>query len=231
MTSSSGPQTASQPAKTPALTEALDKTPPHGMKGILPPAEALSPQTIFGVASVLLLAALTGALIMWVLAWWRLRARRKAREGLPLYNPSLWAELRAVISQIVIPGANDLNEPSQEEWNQFTSDVSLCLRRGLEIRTGYPLAESTTEEIMGMLVNGSIRLVVVSDHELRSTLQRLDEIRFGGRTLGRIEAAEILDSLKRWCDKLEVDDQQKTPSSHGFAPQVDEKGGLRVFNS
>lgn len=221
-----------------AQTEVLDKTPPHGTKGALPPSEGLSAQVIFSIAGTILLIAFIVTALMMIVSWWRERARRKSVAGEIFYNPNVWAELRKTIDRIVVPSgqisdssSGSSTEVSQEQWNQFSSEVSLCLRRGLEIRTGLPLAESTTEEIMSMLTRGRFHLVVLSDHELRVTLVRLDRIRFGGVPMKHDEAAEILRSLKSWCEKLEADDKMRVPGSHENAVSVDSKGGLRVFNS
>lgn len=227
-------------AATTSKTEVLDQTPPHGMKGPLPPSPGVSPQTIFAIAGVVMLTALVVSLVMSLIIKWR-QTTLKASKAVDLgCNPSLWAELRKAIAGIVIPsqsstesGSDDETAALDKEWNQFSSEVSLCLRRGLELRTGAPLAESTTEEILSMLAKGRLRLVVVSDRELRDTLEQLDRIRFGGMRVSRAEAAGILESLKRWCDKLEEDDRQRIPSSNEDANRltVDEKGGLRVFDT
>jgi len=168
---------------------------------------------------------------LFFMRWRKERQRMKAQAGLIAVDPTAWVRLRDSIAKIAVPEefleGSVSNPVLTKEWNQFSSDVSLCLRRGLEIRSGLPLAESTTEEILSLLATKRLKLVVLSDYELRLTLQRLDAIRFGGARIRKIDAAEILDAMKHWCDRLE----NETIDSQATSTVVDQKGELRVFDT
>ena len=219
------------PDKPAEQTEALDKTPPHGMKGPLVATNGLTPGPFLAGAIVLFVAALVTAGILFFMRWRKERQRMKAQTGLIAVDPTAWVRLRDSIAKIGVPDefpeGSASNPILTKEWNQFSSDVSLCLRRGLEIRSGLPLAESTTEEILSLLATKRLKLVVLTDYELRLTLQRLDAIRFGGARISKTDAAEILDALKHWCDRLE----NETIDSQAIATVVDQKGELRVFDT
>lgn len=212
-------------------TEALDKTPPHGMKGPLAGTNGLTPGPFLAGAVVLLAAALVTAGVLFFMRWRKERQRMKDQIGLIPIDPTAWARLRDSIAKIAVPDefpeGSVSNPILTKEWNQFSSEVSLCLRRGLEIRSGLPLAESTTEEIMALLATKRLKLMVLSDVELRLTLQRLDAIRFGGARISKTDAAEILDDLRHWCERLETE----TVDSQAAANVVNQKGELRVFDT
>jgi len=182
-------------------------------------------------AVVLLAAALVTAGVLFFMRWRKERQRMKDQLGLIPIDLTAWARLRDSIAKIAVPDefpeGSVSNPVLTKEWNQFSSEVSLCLRRGLEIRSGLPLAESTTEEIMALLATKRLNLVVLSDIELRLTLQRLDAIRFGGARINKTDAAEILDALRHWCERLEVE----TTASQPNASDVNQKGELRVFDT
>jgi hypothetical protein len=235
-------------------TEALDKTPPHGMKGAVGPSNALSPKPFLVGASAVLLVAMFAALVMFVIDWQRRRRLRKAAVSLLLVDPTAWARLRESISQIRVPEIDSVDfaaggtghsyslatgEPSDAAgishlsegdrlWNHFSSEVSLCLRRGLELRTGLPLAESTTEEVVALLSKRQLQLEFLSDTELREILKRLDRIRFGGFKITKSEGENILKDLVGWCDRLE--NVSSVGSSSSSNTVTNDKGELRVFD-
>jgi hypothetical protein len=80
---------------------------------------------------------------------------------------------------------------------------------------------------MALLATKRLKLMVLSDVELRLTLQRLDAIRFGGARISKTDAAEILDALKHWSERLETD----TAESQRTSPLINQKGELRVFDT
>ena len=212
-------------------TEVIDKTPPHGMKGPLVATNGMTPGPFLAGAVVLLAAALVTAGVLFFMRWRKERQRMKDQIGLIPIDPTAWTRLRDSIAKIAVPDefpeGSVSNPILTKEWNQFSSEVSLCLRRGLEIRSGLPLAESTTEEILALLATKRLKLMVLSDIELRLTLQRLDAIRFGGERISNTNAAEILDALRHWCERLE----KETTESQPAASIVNQKGELRVFDA
>jgi hypothetical protein len=141
---------------------------------------------------------------------------------------SPWESLRLAIHAIEVPARGHSDDV---RWSQFSSDVSLCLRRGVEIRTGKPVAERTTQEIERMLASGDLRLSVISEQEFKTLLLQLDAVRFGGQRISDEQALGLLESLRRAIETLEKDHQYSVsiPSSHKLP--LDSKGGVRVFDS
>ena len=201
------------------------------MKGPLVATNGMTPGPFLAGAVVLLAAALVTAGVLFFMRWRKERQRMKDQVGLIPIDPTAWARLRDSIAKIAVPDefpeGSVSNPILTKEWNQFSSEVSLCLRRGLEIRSGLPLAESTTEEILALLATKRLKLTVLSDIELRLTLQRLDAIRFGGARISKTNADERLDALRHWCERLET----ATTESQPAASIVNQKGELRVFDA
>ncbi len=204
-------------AKADAKTTELQKTPPHGMKGALGPSDTITPKPFLVGACVILLVALFAAMVMFLMDWQRRRRMKMGNESSKVLDPTAWARLRASISLIRVPGLDLGNSEENLEWNHFSSEVSLCLRRALELRIGLPLAESTTEEILALLSKRQVQLEVLTEQELQQILGRMDRVRFGGHRINCDEGAKILSDLVDWCHRLE----QGVPS---------EKGELRVFD-
>jgi hypothetical protein len=237
---------ASPLPKADEKTSELQKTPPHGMKGALAPVSGMTPQPFLIGACIILLAALLAAIIMFVIDWQRRRRMRNAAGSLLVADPTAWARLRDAIRLIKVPGfdsqianvdgfsGHESTEPSAGgvEWNHFTSEVSLCLRRALEIRTGMPLAESTTEEILALLSKRQAHLEVLTGAELQKILGRLDRVRFGGDSISQEEGSKFLKDLVDWCDRLEssVPRQEVEEKPIVVVAPTNEKGGLHVFD-
>lgn len=183
-------------------TSELQKTPPHGMKGALGPSDGITPTPFLVGACVVLLVALLAAIIMFLIDWQRRRRMRKAAAGALIVDPTAWARLRSSIGRIKVPGLDPAYMPfaggdefalqTHEglQWNHFSSEVSLCLRRAIELRTGMPLAESTTEEILALLAKREHRLEVLTEEELQKILGRLDRVRFGGYRISQEEGSK-----------------------------------------
>lgn len=226
-------------AKADAKTTELQKTPPHGMKGALGPSDTITPKPFLVGACVVLLVALFAAMVMFLIDWQRRRRMKRGNETSKVLDPTAWARLRASISLIRVPElepADSMNQTEESlEWNHFSSEVSLCLRRALEIRTGWPLAESTTEEILALLSKRQVQLEVLTELELQQILGRMDRVRFGGHRISCDEGSKILSDLVDWCHRLEqgvpsvtnVAIDQKKPAIPG---PIIEKGELRVFD-
>lgn len=222
-----------QPSQSP-MTETLEKTPPHGMKGQIQSEMLLQPTHVLWASLAVVAIVLVVLLVFGFLFWRRRQKLVIANPPLWINEPSAWAKLRKVIEAISVPTESDLEQSSKSHqyWSEFSSEVSLCLRRGLEIRTGLPFAERTNEEIFRSLASGELKLAVMSDYELRQILTRLDQVRFGGAALNREEANDILKSLKNWCQRLEQEGvfEQSIPSSLQNEKHLDSKaGGANVF--
>ena len=236
-------------------TSELQKTPPHGMKGALGPSDGITPKPFLVGACVVLLVALLAAIIMFLVDWQRRRRMRMATSGALSIDPTAWARLRSSISGIKVPGLDPAHLPvaggdelamethESLEWNHFSSEVSLCLRRAIELRTGMPLAESTTEEILALLAKRGHQLEVLTKEELQQILGRLDRVRFGGQKISQEEGSKILKNLVGWCDRLEhatqagvqagveVTRPDQKATSLGNSPTIKKGNGeLRVFD-
>jgi hypothetical protein len=225
----SGQQSLSPSTPATNLTETLKETPPHGMKGRLEPASFISADAILVMAGVVLFVAAMISAFVFIWAKYKSRLKSKALLGNFADVPGLWAELRRSVAMIKVP--SDAPSTGQKEWNQFTSDVSLHLRRAIELRTHIPVAESTTEEILRMLSSGALKPRVISEHDLKSTLSRLDAVRFGGVSMTPEEAESVLATLHQWLQRLEADQNAEVAVSVANTPVIDEKGGVRVFDT
>ncbi len=212
----------------PSTTEALTGVPPHGIKGAMPKV-FISSETIILTATVILLVALltAGSVSLW------LRYRRRKTSPALVSDVQdadrLWIELKNAVNGMRTPSASELS--TSTIVNQFTSDVSLLARRGVEIRTGSPIAERTTQEIEMMLKSGALRLPVVSEQEFRTILETLDSVRFAGQPITSQEAEFMLESLKTWIDALAADQMRADGQAHLTSLPVDDKGGIRVFDT
>lgn len=223
------------------ITETLDKVPPHGMKQEMTPEPALSAGLVLFIAGAILATALlvTAGLSVW--SWWR---RRKQKSAISPWgsDPSAWERLLEAVEGIKVPevigDSKELTATSRQEWNHFTSEVSLCLRRALEIKTGKPFVERTTDEIKQWARQGLDLRGVMDDREFLVFLDSLDRVRFGGDVLSEIEARAMLQSLRAWIARLEHGaDLRNTETGEELkvaAPvklETDAKGGLRVFDT
>ena len=190
-------------AQTAEKKYTTDQRPPHGMKGDIERGEFLTPMTILSLAGLLLLAAILFFAVVQILDW---RHRRRALRSNSLAwtaSPSDWARLRAVVDAIELPKESSEESVRAKLWNEFTSSVSICLRRGFELRTGLPLAESTTQEIKILLSRPGIHLDAMPRGEFEELLRRLDEIRFGSAIGTADEAESIMKTLRTCIDRLE----------------------------
>ena len=190
-------------AQTAEKKYTTDHQPPHGMKGDLERGGFLTPITILSLAGLLLLAAIMFFAVVQFLDW---RHRRRVLRSNSLAwtaSPSDWARLRAVVDAIELPKESSEESVRAKVWNEFTSCVSICLRRGFELRTGLPLAESTTQEIKILLSKPGIHLDAMPRAEFEELLRRLDEIRFGSAIGTADEAESMIRTLRTCIDRLE----------------------------
>lgn len=195
------------------LNSDLHVGPPHGLKDSIRSHEMIEPLTITLLAvGVLCLAMLTAGIIHLL----HLRRREKSNiVGLD-DNPvtSKWTLLKSSIGLIQLPiDTGNANEIILS-WRFFASEISLNLRRVVELKTGLPLAERTNQEIFYLLKTNRLDLMEFTGHELMQVLNRLDEIRFAGATGDATEAQALLDRLKRLVSNFE----QKYPElehAHG----------------
>lgn len=193
---------ATDPSLISGATEALSSSPPHAAKGFLDAMPLFSPKFLIVIAMLVLMAAATSVFIMYLIK----KRREKSTLGRAPYtaNPQAWEVLKTQISQIRLPADNYESEESRRKaWTDFSSAVSLCVRRAFEIRDGLPLAEQTTQEILVFLsaVRGEDLLTTYSG--LESLLRRLDEITFAGAMGGISESEAILEDLNRIISRLE----------------------------
>jgi hypothetical protein len=212
-----------------AVTGSLKETPPHGMKGRLEPESMISADAVLVAAGMVLLVAASVSALVFAWTKYKSRAKSKTLMGDFANVPGLWAELHRSIGTIQVP--RDDQARDQKSWNQFTSDMSLHLRRGVELRTQVPVAERTTEEILHLLAVGSLKIPVISEQEIKSTLRRLDAVRFGGEVMTSSDAESLLTSLRVWLERLEADQKSEIVQIVTAPPSIDEKGGVRVFDN
>lgn len=209
-------------------TEAIKGAPPHGFKGVIAEESFLSASVILMVAGTILAAAILAAVIAALVLKVLRKKEVKVSFDAPAGNRILWEELRQFIARIKIPTDR---EKESLAWENFASDVSLCLRRGVELRTASPVAERTTQEIEQMLQSGNLKLPMISEPEFKSILARLDAVRFGGVSLSEDEAKQLLTSLKDWTKALESDQVNSQLLEAQLPVTTDDKGGFRVFDA
>jgi hypothetical protein len=221
------------------VTETLEKVPPHGMKQEITAGSPLTAETLLWAAGVIVGMALLTSLCMQAWLWWRRRQNKVTPSGWTA-DPTAWERLLETIAAIELPKSSEIhehNEQRQRRWNQFCSDVSICLRRALEIKTGQPFGERTTEEIRQWALRGLDLKGVMADMEFLEFLDLMDRVRFGGKTLTEAEAEGTLARLRDWVRRLEQDSSgSHAPAAHAESSSAvrldrDERGGLRVFDT
>ena len=179
--------------------QAPTEMPPHGIKGLV---SDRPPMSVARAAEYVVILALLMAVIMGIIYLWQtFRKRRKAKVVVtPPANP--WTVLRDRVAGLVVPV-----DGSETQWNQFASELSLCLRLAVEYVTTKPVTDCTTEEITRMVRHGEITVSPVSMDDVLSTLQSLDAVRFGGRIPLREQGQDLLSKIKQWVSDL---DRSKT---------------------
>jgi hypothetical protein len=242
---------------TAETTETLDKVPPHGMKHEMMPEPPLSAGFVLMVAGAILVTALlvVAGLSLW--SWWRRRAQKPIGSAMSI-DPTAWERLLEAVAAIEIPDmsgdASEMTTQMRHDWNQFSGEVSVCLRRALELKTGKPFLERTTDEIKQWARQGLDLSGVIEDREFLDFLDTMDRVRFGGGLLTQDEARETLQRLREWISRLEkgsmsghaaIDQKAVQETVHETVHQTvqqklppepvrletDAKGGLRVFDT
>ena len=221
---------------TSSTTETLDAVPPHGMKQDMTPEPPVSAGFLFLLAGGILMTALcvAGGLSLW--SWWRRRQHKTAAADWTT-DPSDWQRLLEAIAAIKIPQTamqhGDDAEVMQQRWNEFSSEISVCLRRALELKTGQPFGERTTEEIRQWVQQGLDLKGVMEDRECLAFLEAMDRVRFGGGILTEAEAQTTLERLRDWVRRLELGSDSTVIDSTASIGKLttDAKGGLRVFDT
>jgi hypothetical protein len=173
---------------------AEQKAPPHGFKGHLDEIPFLTPRRLVDAAMILLVVVILSSLLLKMIQWWRRRAKVEVRVANSDAQLRAWQLLKSEIEMIQI---------KQGEETEFANQVSLCLRRGVEIQTSLPLPERTNQEIKKILLDRAAHLPV--GDEILTLLGRLDEVRFAGSQLEHEEALKLLKMLKGIVFKLEAE--------------------------
>lgn len=184
------------------LNSDLYSQPPHGLKGSIQSHTMIEPITITLIAVGLLCLALLTAGIIYLLHWLRRKKRDVVRPANHLFT-SKWTHLRESIGLIKLPIDSGKPDEVLLSWQVFTSEISLNLRRVIELKTGLPLAERTNQEIFNLLKTNRLDLIEFTGHELMEVLTRLDEIRFAGATSNTSEAQALLNKLKDLVSSFE----------------------------
>jgi hypothetical protein len=230
-----------------STTETLEAVPPHGMKQDIRPEPPVSAGFLLVVAGGILMAALGIAAGLQLWSWWRQRRKKPLAQPWQA-DPSEWEQLLVAIAAIKIPPADALRSEdgqagkqgrtafSREFSSEFSSQISLYLRRALELKTGQPFGERTTDEITQWMKQGLDLRGVMEDGEFLMFLESMDRVRFGGGTLSEAEALKTLQRLRDWVQRLEQGVASTKTSSAEETTMVgkletDAKGGLRVFDA
>jgi hypothetical protein len=192
---------ARDPAKSHEHTESLTQVPPHGLKQKITPGSSLGSGTIIAAAAVFFVIALSVWMVTMIMVWWRNRARApiKMPSGISLSD---WQKITQAIDQIQV---SSVESETGGGAVSFAGEVSLLLRRALELKTGRPFAERTTEEIKQWAASGLELSPGADDSEFLGFLERLDAARFAGRSMSTSDASKILDDLRAWVRALEGD--------------------------
>ena len=197
------------------LSKAETLTPTHGFKKDLEQAPLVTPASILMLSGVILLVAVALSFGFWLVRLWRARFSNKVISDGIVDQVTDWARLKGDIQKIQEPSGASV---------EFASDVSLCLRRAIEIKTDLPLAERTTDEILGILNKEVIQ--GLSKEDVMGLLLRLDEVRFAEASLASGEARAIIEQLKRSVIKLEeASHSAVTANMNGRSP-LNEKGQI-----
>jgi hypothetical protein len=197
------------------LSKEETQTPPHGFKDDLGQAPLVTPASILVLSGVILLVAVAVSFGFWLVRLWRARFSNKVGSDGAVDQVTEWAKLKVDIEKIQEPSG-----PSVE----FASDVSLCLRRAIEIKTDLPLAERTTDEILGILNKEVIQ--GLSKEDVMGLLLRLDEVRFAEASLESGEARAIIEQLKSSVIKLEEAGHSAVTANLNGRSQLNEKGQI-----
>ena len=181
-----------------------ESRPPHDIKSPIEPAPILSPSDFVALALVIILAAAAFVLLQRVKAFFQQKTATEVSRDV-VKDQEAWDSLKAMVKSIEVPKSVCVGETERvQAWSNFSSAVSLATRRAFEIRTGLPLAEQTTEEILIELHGDKGSVVLLSYPGLESFLRRLDDIRFAGVLCDQREGVELLEELKKIIAQLEI---------------------------
>jgi hypothetical protein len=197
------------------LSKGETLTPPHGFKVDLEQSPLVTPASILVLSGVILLVAVALSFGFWLVRLWRARFTNKVGSNGTSDQVTEWAKLKGDIEKIQEPSGASV---------EFASDVSLCLRRAIEIKTDLPLAERTTDEILGILNQEVIQ--GLSKEDVMGLLLRLDEVRFAEASLASGEAGYIIEQLKSSVIKLEEASHSTVTANMNGSGPLNEKGQI-----
>ncbi len=198
-------------------------SPPHGLKGVLKADPILTPSMVIGVGVfVLLCVALIIVLNQFLKKIKDSGRRTGSTTGVPalIEGPGLLNQ----IDQVALPLESHSTENDRlADWARFSSALSVILRRAVELRTGLPVAERTTQEIYSLLEIGDKSLSREFKDEIFDLLLGLDEITFAGRISSINHASVLLAKVRAFVKILTEADLERADSGESVS------SGVKIF--
>jgi len=191
--------------------------PPHGLKDKLEELPLVTPQSLFAFSGLIFLSVMLFFCGSLILRSWLKKSKNGGRSVDAGQRTTNWARLKDEIQKL---------EMSSGSAVEFTSGVSLCLRRAIEIKTGLPVAERTSEEIIRILKDEIVH--GLSKDDVMPLLLRLDAVRFAGVEMERGEDHILLEQLNRAVNKLEEATQSTAIQPVGVAEPLHKK--VQIFD-